>query len=151
MRIVQAGAGDVRRLAPLFDAYRVFYRQRSDPDAAAAFLEKRLKAGESTVFAAEDDAAFVGFVQLYPSYDSVMLGARWTLYDLFVSPAHRGRGIGRMLMERATQLARETGAVGLILSTATDNLVGQRLYESCGYVRDDAFYYYNLTFPEAGV
>ena len=152
MRIVQAKAPDARKLAPLFDAYRVFYEQKSDLEAAFGYLDERLRRGESTVFMAlNEDEKPVGFVQLYRSFDSIDLGVRWTLYDLFVDPGHRRGGVGRQLMERAAQLARDTGAVGLILSTATGNVAGQRLYESCGYIRDDGFYYYNLTFPARGV
>ena len=135
---------DAPVLAPLFDAYRCFYEQPSDPGLAQAFLEKRLKSGESTVFVAEVDGTAVGFVQLYPSFDSVEAGAVWILHDLFVKPGGRERGVGRALMEAARALAVETGAVGLSLATATDNLVAQGLYESLGYRRDDRFFRYFL-------
>ncbi len=49
-------------------------------------------------------------------------------------------------MLRAEQLARETGAVGLMLSTAVDNRRAQPLYESLGWVRDTGFYYYERYF-----
>jgi ribosomal protein S18 acetylase RimI-like enzyme len=47
-------------------------------------------------------------------------------------------------MERARQLALETGAKRLTLATAMDNTTAQRLYESLGYQRDKKFYYYSL-------
>lgn len=46
-------------------------------------------------------------------------------------------------MQQAEKLAYETGAVGLTLSTAIDNLQAQSLYESCGYDRDTQFFVYN--------
>jgi hypothetical protein len=42
MSIRQATVGDLDAISPLFDAYRVFYEERSDLDAAQAFLEENL-------------------------------------------------------------------------------------------------------------
>jgi ribosomal protein S18 acetylase RimI-like enzyme len=52
-------------------------------------------------------------------------------------------GVARALLERAERLARETDSVGITLSTATDNLKAQRLYESMGYRRETVFFVYN--------
>lgn len=144
--IRRAELADVDRIAPLFDAYRVFYDQKSDVALAAAFLRERLAREESVVFVAEDeDGAAAGFVQLYPSFSSTATppGRFWVLNDLFVVERLRRHGIGRALLERAERLARETDAVGLTLSTATGNLRAQRLYESMGYRRETIFFVYN--------
>jgi ribosomal protein S18 acetylase RimI-like enzyme len=60
-------------------------------------------------------------------------------------PAARGTGAGRALMQAAEAHGREAGAARLELSTADTNLIGQSLYESCGWVRDNAFYVYTKT------
>lgn len=49
-------------------------------------------------------------------------------------------------MNRAKEHAQSEDALGLTLSTTTDNLVAQRLDESLGYERDTTFYQYNLRF-----
>ena len=54
-------------LAPLFDGYRQFYGRAADVAAAESFLRARFEHGESIVFLAHDDAAPVGFTQLYPA------------------------------------------------------------------------------------
>jgi RimJ/RimL family protein N-acetyltransferase len=46
-------------------------------------------------------------------------------------------------MKRAEGFASETNSRGLFLRTATDNLPAQRLYERCGWVRDEKFYRYD--------
>jgi ribosomal protein S18 acetylase RimI-like enzyme len=147
--IRRATAADVPRVAPLFDAYRVFYEQPSDVAMASAFIGERIARDESVVYLAEaGDGTVLGFVQLYPVWSSTRTppGRSWLLNDLFVvEPARRG-GVARELMLRAEQLARETGAVGLTLSTATDNVRAQPLYESLGYVRDTRFYTYKRYF-----
>jgi ribosomal protein S18 acetylase RimI-like enzyme len=147
--IRRATAADVPRVAPLFDAYRVFYEQPSDVAMASAFIGERIARDESVVYLAEaGDGTVLGFVQLYPIWSSTRTppGRFWLLNDLFVVESARRGGVARELMLRAEQLARETGAVGLMLSTATDNVRAQPLYESLGYVRDTRFYTYKRYF-----
>lgn len=144
--IVQASHKHLPTLAPLFDAYRVFYDRPSDIEAAHAYLLNRISSLESVIFLAisEDGREGLGFVQLYPSYSSLSLKRIWILYDLYVTPEARRQGIGRALMDRAREFARAAGAHSLELSTAKDNLPAQALYESLGYVRDNNFYTYEL-------
>ncbi len=47
-------------------------------------------------------------------------------------------------MDKATEFAKSEGYDRLELSTATDNFIGQSLYESLGYERDNDFYHYSL-------
>ncbi len=147
-KIIKAAVNHLDLAAPLFDAYRVFYKQPSDLSGAKEYLYHRITREEALVFLAvtEKDKQMIGlgFVQLYPSFSSITMKREWILYDLFVSPAARKQGIGRALMDKARQLAIETGAQTLILSTAKDNYPAQHLYESLGYERDEEFYVYEL-------
>jgi GNAT superfamily N-acetyltransferase len=147
MQIIQAGVEHVPQVAPLFDAYRQFYRQPSDLAGAAAFLRQRLERGESVVFLALDEGAAVGFTQLYPCFSSTSMKRLWILNDLFVAPAARRGGVAKALMERARQLALETSAESLALETAVDNHNAQRLYEQLGWVRDEEYFRYALRIP----
>jgi ribosomal protein S18 acetylase RimI-like enzyme len=138
-------ADDVRRIAPLFDAYRRFYGAQPDPERALAFLLERWRLRESVLFAAFEGEMAAGFVHLYPLFLSVEMRRFWLLNDLYVNPDVRRGGVGRALMRRAEQHARETAAAGLTLSTAVDNATAQGLYESESYVRDVKFLVYNRT------
>lgn len=145
-----ASLDDIDHLVPLFDAYRVFYRQSSDPDLARRFLAQRMQLGESVILLARaaDDGQALGFVQLYPGFSSVSAGRVWILNDLFVKPEARGHGVGRALMVRARKHAETTGVLGMSLSTAEDNRTAQGLYESEGWQRDgDRHYQLPLTRP----
>jgi ribosomal protein S18 acetylase RimI-like enzyme len=146
MSIRQATLEDLHVVAPLFDAYRQFYQQPQDLPLAHAFLQARLAAGDSVVYLAEEEGAAVGFVQLYPLFSSTAPrpGRIWLLNDLYVAPAGRGRGVARRLMDRARQLAEETGARSIELTTARSNTLAQELYESLGYRRDEEFFSYLL-------
>ena len=147
--IRRAGAEDVDVLAPLFDAYRQFYRQPPDLALARRFLIERLGREESVVWLAHTVGAGApvgcGFTQLYPLFSSVACRPIWILYDLFVAPAYRRAGVGRRLMEAAHTFARSTGAATVELDTAHTNTSAQILYEALGYRRDLEFRHYVLT------
>ena len=135
---------DLAAVAPLFDAYRQFYRQPSDLPLARRFIEERLRRNESVLLVAESGTGtVVGFCQLYPTFCSVRAAHTYVLYDLFVSPEARGTGAGRALMHAAEAHAAKTGAARMELSTARDNTVAQSLYESLDWKRDEAFFVYN--------
>lgn len=146
VQVRQATTADVDVIAPLFDAYRQFYRRDSDLDGARAYLAERLERGESIVFLALlDDGTPAGFTQLYPIFSSTSMQRVWLLNDLFVAPVARRAGVGRALLERAHAFGQETHAIRLMLQTAVDNLPAQRLYESLGWQRDNDYYVYMLT------
>lgn len=145
--IVRAETKDLDGLVPLFDRYRQFYGQRPDQSAARSFLRERIDRDESVIYLAyTSPAEAAGFTQLYPSFSSVSLKPLWILNDLFVRSDVRRGGVGRALLERARRHAVETGAKGLVLSTAITNKPAQTLYESCGWLRDDEFLHYHLFF-----
>jgi ribosomal protein S18 acetylase RimI-like enzyme len=139
----RAVPADLDAIAPLYDAYRQFYEKPADLALARRFLDERFRKAESVIFVAEDAAgAVVGFTQLYPAFCSVAADRYYVLYDLFVKPSARGSGAGRALMEAAEAFGRQSGAARLELQTARTNVVGQSLYESCGWLRDNDFYVY---------
>jgi len=143
MEIIRAQAKDIDILAPLFDAYRQFYKAPSDIEASRRFISERLTNDESVIFLAMDGERALGFVQLYPLFASVALQSLWLLNDIFVDPSARKQGVGERLMKHAEQFALDTGSRGLFLRTATDNYPAQQLYEKCGWVRDEKFYRYD--------
>lgn len=134
---------DLPAVALLFDAYRQFYEMPADLPLARRYLGERFERGESVILVAEGAGGeLIGFTQLYPAFCSVLADRTYVLYDLFVTPAARGAGAGRALMEAAEAYARAHGAARLQLQTAVTNVVGQSLYESCGWKRDELFYVY---------
>ncbi len=136
---------DLDRLVPLFDAYRQFYGQQMDLVIARQFLKVRFERDESVVLVAEDsDGGVIGFVQLFPTFSSILAARMYLLSDLFVVPAARHRGVGTRLLKSAVETAQASGAVGLELAAAITNTPARKLYEKLGWKRDDEFYVYGF-------
>ena len=148
IHINQAGTEDIETIIPLFAAYRRFYNLESDPIALRNYLNERLTNHQCVIFLAFFDNIAVGFTELYPGFSSLSLRNRWPLNDLFVAREARGLSVGLQLMDRAKQLAEETGACEIMLQTTADNMTAQGLYEKLDYQRDNDFYVYTLALSE---
>jgi ribosomal protein S18 acetylase RimI-like enzyme len=142
VEITRAGLTDVADAAPLFSAYRVFYGQAPDVDAAAEFLTARIERDESIVLLARDDGRVVGLVQVYPAFSSTALAPIWILNDLYVDDAARGSGVVDQLLEATATLASEAGCVAVELATQHTNTRAQAVYARHGYVVDEEFLHY---------
>ena len=57
------------------------------------------------------------------------------LHDLAVTPAARGRGVGRKLLEALESVARERGCCKLTLEVLEKNRRAKRLYEEFGFAQ----------------
>lgn len=54
--------------------------------------------------------------------------------DLAVQAAHRGKGVGRRLLEQAIDYLRRQGVKYIKIETLTSNPAGMHLYPDCGFV-----------------
>lgn len=124
---------DLNQLSRLFDMYRVYFKQSSDPEEAATFLQERLERKESVVYVADDEGELAGFVQLYPLFSSIRLAKIWLLNDLFVLPEYRGKQVSKQLIDAGKQLVYETGAAGILLETEKTNEIGNHVYPAAGF------------------
>lgn len=75
----------------------------------------------------------VGIAALIP-FESPVLAHKARIGNVYLRDAHRGRGIGRTLLERL--IASAHGYVEQIyIEVAADNLVALRLYQSLGFTQ----------------
>ncbi|MEU5038978.1 GNAT family N-acetyltransferase [Streptomyces sp. G9] len=85
--------------------------------------------GDPTFLAVAPDGSLAGFVSV--AY------ARWnrrlTIEDIEVAPDHRGRGVGRALMSRAEEFARERGAGHIWLEVTNINAPAIHAYRRMGF------------------
>lgn len=129
----RADLTDLDALAPLFDGYRTFYGQASDPARALDFLRERLEHNQSVVLIATHNDTAAGFTQLYPLFSSVRTARMWLLNDLYVAGHARRHGVAGKLLAAAADFARADGAAGLILETGRNNGPARALYAAAGW------------------
>lgn len=60
-------------------------------------------------------------------------GATADVMTIGVDPRTQGQGVGRRLLDRISNQARETGAEALLLEVRADNEVAQNLYRRAGF------------------
>ncbi len=142
--IKRATIDDAEIIAPLFDAYRGFYKQATDIEGAKQFISDRLKNNESVIFIAFKNTKAAGFTQLYPIFTSVGMKRTWLLNDLYVDENARGTGTGSALLDAAKQFGIDTGSRWLLLETANDNIPAQHLYEKNNWKKVEAYCFYTL-------
>lgn len=138
------GAADVPELMPMLRAYCDFYhvnptdeRLRALASALIADPSEGLQLIARDSPAENDGAPHVrgtplGFATIYWTWQTLYAARVGVLNDLFVTPASRGSGAGRALIERCRDLCRERGAEKLVWETALDNTTAQRLYDGIG-------------------
>jgi GNAT superfamily N-acetyltransferase len=141
MHIIKAELQHVPDLIPLFDGYRIFYRQLSDYSKAKTFLTDRITNNESVIYIAYDDENAIGFTQLYLLFSSVSMEPMYLLNDLYVEGNYRNQGIGNMLIGKAKQLCKEQNYKGLAIQTEHNN-PAQHLYERLGFVKDTDLHFF---------
>ena len=89
------------------------------------------------ILVAEDRGAVVGYT--YAGIEGrdymALRGPAAALYDIVVDPAHRGKGIGRTLLDATLAALSGRGAPLAVLSTAERNESAQRLFARVGFRR----------------
>tara|TARA_B100000700_G_scaffold305581_1_gene379726 strand:- start:628 stop:1077 length:450 start_codon:yes stop_codon:yes gene_type:complete len=144
-KIIEAKKNHIKQIGELFDLYRQFYKYDSNIIKSTNYIKDRIVKKESKIFIAIDEnKRAIGFVQLYETFGSLDLGKIIVLYDLYVRKECRKNKIGRELMLASHYYAKKMKVKRIQLSTAIDNFIGQSLYESLGYVKDNDFYTYDL-------
>lgn len=83
--------------------------------------------GDSDLIAAECGGVLCGYAAIWTILDQSELG------DVAVAPEHRGRGVGRRLVQAAMEHARARGAGEIFLEGRESNKGAIRLYEEMGF------------------
>jgi GNAT superfamily N-acetyltransferase len=121
-------------------ALLVAFRDHMDHDGPpeGEFLEsvEKLIGRDDTEYwlaGADDDGPAVGVCQLRFRHSVWTSSEDCWLEDLFVRRSARGLGLGKALVLRAMDRARERGCARIELDTEQGNLAAVALYESLGF------------------
>jgi GNAT superfamily N-acetyltransferase len=138
--------GDLLVVAELLLEMDAHYKQGAGETVAtkvANLREHLLGAVPSgyLLIAAEDGVpvGFAAYSFLWPAGGS---SRGMFLKDLYVAAAHRGGGVGRVLMDALLAVAREAGCSRVDWTADVGNLAAQRLYESLGATRLETKVFY---------
>jgi ribosomal protein S18 acetylase RimI-like enzyme len=137
-RLRPASFADVPRLCALMAEN---YAEAGYPfDAAAAracfeALARDPELGESWLVEVGGEVA--GYAVLALGYSLEYRGRDAFVDDLYLVPAHRGAGLGRLAMQAVEAAARERGVVALHLEVERANDRAQELYRRLGYRDND--------------
>jgi ribosomal protein S18 acetylase RimI-like enzyme len=125
----QDDAGAIGRLLHAFN--QEFDEPAPPPSALAERMRQLIDGGDTLVLLAGDGPDGLAVLRFR--------AAIWTsgqesyLAELYVTPARRGQGLGRALMEAALSEARHRGADTMNIEVDEPDLAARRLYESLGF------------------
>jgi ribosomal protein S18 acetylase RimI-like enzyme len=116
----------------LYDFNTEFDEPTPDPPALSDHIRDLLAADEiSVLLVATAEPHGLAVLRFRPAIWSDALECY--LAELYVQPDHRGKGLGRALMEAAMEFARARGADYMDLGTAESDVAARALYESLGF------------------
>ena len=92
---------------------------------------------DTTIFIAEDEEGqSLGFIHLQSGSDYYNKEEHGHISDIIIAPEAEGRGIGRILIERAEEWAHTKGYRSLSLSVFTQNQRAREVYKRMGFGED---------------
>ena len=120
-----------------FDPQRFLASRPETPAGYASFISTQLEDPDKAVLVADNNGGVIGYAYAaIEGYDYMALrGPAGVLHDVIVAPEHRGRGVGRLLINTTLEFFRSRGVPRVVLSTAERNEAAQRLFESMGFRR----------------
>jgi streptothricin acetyltransferase len=111
-----------------------------DPEDYTTFIDNPQK----VIFFADVDRQTVGQIKMVPWWNKFTY-----VEDLTVDTEFRGKGVGRALLRRAVEWAKQQGFPGVTLETQDNNVPACILYEKSGFVLSGFDFYAYRNFPEA--
>jgi ribosomal protein S18 acetylase RimI-like enzyme len=118
-----------------FDPKRFIAATPQTEHGYASFLGTQLQEPNVVVLAAVQGGQVLGYTYAgVEGRDYMSLrGPAGVLYDIVVDPVHRGRGVGRMLLDATLAALESRGAPQIVLSTAQQNDTAKRLFARAGF------------------
>ena len=136
-RIREAVPDDAPVIAGLIDELatyeRLAHESRPNPEALRRHLDPGSNPRCEALLAVESPGGSpIGFALFFPSYSTFLTEFGLYLEDLFVRPAFRRAGVGKALLARVVELARERGCERVEWSVLTWNDSAIEFYRRLG-------------------
>ena len=91
------------------------------------------QASSRLIWLAVSGSQIVGVAVCFRGFSTFSAKPRVNVHDLSVVPEFRGKGIGRLLLERVVTEAKARGSSGVTLEVRKDNEPARHLYRSVGF------------------
>lgn len=120
-----------------FDPERFIAATPRTAHGYGSFIGTQLAEPDIVVLVAERGGEVLGYTYAsVEGHDYMSLrGPAGVLHDIVVDPAHRGEGVGRMLLDATLAALATRGVPRIVLSTAERNEPAQRLFARAGFRR----------------
>jgi len=141
MKIRSAQIADYKSLMTLYNKFVGSDRySKLDNDS----FKKILISKNNYIFVVEDKEKIIGFATF-----SIRLVVRYPkpiaeLDELFVEEKYRRKGVGKMLMDKIMEKAKEAGCYRLFIESHYDHKQAHQLYESIGFTNYGYHFIKNL-------
>ncbi|MFT6046916.1 MAG: ribosomal protein S18 acetylase RimI-like enzyme [Arenicella sp.] len=111
----------------------------SAPPLTDVTLLRIIQSESSHLLMAEEGGQFYGSLTLVV-FD-IPTGTRAWIEDVVVSKDSRGKGVGKLISERAVSLAHELGAKTIDLTSRPSRVIANNLYKKIGFVQRETNIY----------
>ena len=120
-----------------WDPQRFMAASRHTAEGYGSFLGTQLDEEDATVMVAEQAGEVIGYIYaaVEPRDWMSLRDEAGALHDIVVDPQHRGVGVGRLLLDAALEFLKSRGMPRVVLETAEQNDVAQRLFAKAGFRR----------------
>jgi L-amino acid N-acyltransferase YncA len=134
-RVRAATAADAAAICRIYnqgieDRVATLETELRTPEERAAWLAA--KSPRHPVIVAEDNGRIIGWGSLN-QFNPREAYRHVVDFSIYVERAYRGRGVGRVMLARLIELAREHGYHKMVLSAFPSNSGGMALYERMGF------------------
>ena len=102
-------------------------------------LHTVIQSDTTRLLMAEEDDRYIGSLTLVVF--RIPSGTRARIEDLVVQETARGRGVGRVLVQKAIQIAKALGAEAVDLTTHPSREAANALYKKLGFARRETHVY----------
>jgi GNAT superfamily N-acetyltransferase len=125
---------DFPQWKPLWDSYNAFYGRKDAtalPDEVTRMTWSRFFDAYEPVhgLVAEQAGQLLGLVHFIYHRSTISIAPTCYLQDLFTLESARGKGVGRALIQRVCELAKEAGSARVYWLTHVTNETAMKLYD----------------------
>ncbi|MBK9159052.1 MAG: GNAT family N-acetyltransferase [Propionibacteriaceae bacterium] len=147
-------AQDYEQWRPLWDGYNAFYGRHGETALPERITEaswaRFLNPAEPMhALVSVEDETLTGLAHFLFHRSTTRLDDVCYLQDLFTDPTHRGRGVGRMLIEAVYSAAQAAGSSRVYWQTQVTNAPGRALYDKVAQHAGFIVYATELKIPPA--